>query len=203
MSGLEVVGLVAGIVSAFSAMASFLAARNEKKAENARRKREEMEKLQTAIILAPPQIQSEYDYDFARIGSKFAAGDCEYSEIFLAIGRNQLACILIDLQQNMIQILQGLLLSNSSSGRVVDYAYLFNVSERSRLDSISALAQQYQRFIAAASIARTTLGLPSSANIPDYFPGALALQRGKGPVAVNWKCLPRGRTMLSWETSTP
>lgn len=53
MSGLEVVGLVAAIISAYSGTASFLISRKKRK--------EEMEQLQKAVTLAPPQIQGEYD----------------------------------------------------------------------------------------------------------------------------------------------
>ena len=78
MSGLEVVALVAAITSAFSSAGSFLTARKNRKEEKARRKVEEMEKLQNAVTLAPVQIQGEYDRDFARVGTRFAVGDCEY-----------------------------------------------------------------------------------------------------------------------------
>jgi hypothetical protein len=70
MSGLEVFTLVAGIVSAFSGTASFLADRKKRKAE-------ELTKLRTAVIRDSPQIQHEYSQDFARIEPKFAAGDCK------------------------------------------------------------------------------------------------------------------------------
>jgi hypothetical protein len=78
MSGLEVLALVAGITSAFTGTASFLAERKKRKAEKACAKAEQLERLQTAVIAAPPQIQNEYDRDFARIGPKFATGDCEF-----------------------------------------------------------------------------------------------------------------------------
>jgi hypothetical protein len=79
MSGLEVIGLVADIVSAFSGIASFLAERKKRKKEKTRTRSEEMNKLRDTVKLAPPQIQQEYDHDFARIGPKFAAGDCAYT----------------------------------------------------------------------------------------------------------------------------
>ncbi|KAF2034476.1 hypothetical protein EK21DRAFT_85500 [Setomelanomma holmii] len=64
--------------------------------------------------------------------------------------------ILIRMQQNMIAELQSLLLSASRSVNV-DSTSLVNASESSRLDSISALAQQYQRFLVAAPIASGTV----------------------------------------------
>ncbi|KAF2828877.1 hypothetical protein CC86DRAFT_404751 [Ophiobolus disseminans] len=107
MSGLEVVALVAAIISAFSGTASYLKERKKRKEEKAEAKRKAMQSLELAVISAPPQIQVEYDRDFTRIGAKFASGD--------SIARNQLTEILIHMQQNMIQTLQGLLLSNSSN----------------------------------------------------------------------------------------
>jgi Flp pilus assembly protein TadB len=81
MYGLEVFALVVGIVSAFSGTASFLADRKKRKAEKARAKAEQLEKLQIAVVRALSQIQHEYDRDFPRIGPKFAAGDRKSSTI--------------------------------------------------------------------------------------------------------------------------
>lgn len=77
MSGLEVVALVAGIVSAFSGTASCLAERKRRKAEKHQQRKQELKTLRNAVILAPSQIQQEYDRDFARIGPRFAVGDCK------------------------------------------------------------------------------------------------------------------------------
>ncbi|KAF1841333.1 uncharacterized protein K460DRAFT_419414 [Cucurbitaria berberidis CBS 394.84] len=195
MFGLEVVALIAAITGAFSSTSSFLTMRKNRKEEKARRKVEEMEKLQNAVALAPPQIQDEYDRDFARVGPRFAAGDL--------IARSQLTSILINMQQNMIQKLQGFLLSNPANP-VIDYASLLNLSDRSKLDSISSLAQQYQRFSTAAPIARTTLSLPSSANRPDFCPGALALQRDDTtPCSIDWKCPSCTLRMAPWKPKGP
>jgi hypothetical protein len=105
-----------------------------------------------------------------------------------AIARSQLTGVLINMQQNMIQSLQRLLLSTSSAP-VVDYTSLLNISDRSRLDSISALAQQYQRFSTAAPIQKIPLRHASLLVVPDFCPGALELQNG--PAGINytsWRC---------------
>jgi hypothetical protein len=65
----------------------------------------------------------------------------------------QLLEILVTMQREMIQTLQGLVFSNNPTTNV-DYISLLELSNRSRLDSISALTQQYQRFRVAAPIAR-------------------------------------------------
>jgi hypothetical protein len=187
MSYLEIIGLVAGIIGAFSSTGSFLANRKKQKVEKARAKAEELAKLQTAVVTAPPQIQHEYDRDFARIGPRFAAGDCKLSASYIsrgswavptvaantAIARNQLTNVLINMQQNMTSKLQQLFLSTSSNP-VINYTSLFDISDRSRLDSISALAQQYQRFSTTVPIARNTLSLQSSVKMPKFCPGRLS-----------------------------
>jgi hypothetical protein len=112
MSYLEIIGLVAGIIGAFSSTGSFLADRKKRKVEKARAKAEELAKLQTAVVTAPPQIQREYDRDFARIGPRFAAGDCKLPASYIsrgswavptvaantAIAGNQLTNVLINMQ---------------------------------------------------------------------------------------------------------
>ena len=75
MSGVEVVALIAGIVSAFAGTASYLKERKKRKMEKAEKKKKEMETLRHAVKSAPPQIQRRYDIDLARIGPKFASGD--------------------------------------------------------------------------------------------------------------------------------
>ena len=77
MSGLEVVALVVGIVSAFSGTASFLRELKKKKKDESSHKSVRIQRLQKAVELAPPEIQQEYDNDFARIGRRFAVGDGE------------------------------------------------------------------------------------------------------------------------------
>jgi hypothetical protein len=77
MSGLEVVALVVGIVSAFSGTASFLRELKKKRKDKSAHKSERIQRLQKALCLAPPEIQQEYDQDFARIGRRFAVGDGE------------------------------------------------------------------------------------------------------------------------------
>jgi hypothetical protein len=207
MSGLEVVALVAGIISAFSGTAAFLQDRKKRKAEQAEAKKTALHNLQLAVTSAPPQIQGEYDRDFGRIGSKFASGDCECtksctctSSIRLltrnlpAIARDQLTGILISMQQNVIQTLQALLVANSPSA-TIDYTALLGITDSSRLDSVSALAQQYQRFSTAAPITSLAAGpTKPTAKKPQWCPGGLRYLSWKykdGTFCVSrssWKC---------------
>ncbi|KAH7078617.1 hypothetical protein FB567DRAFT_139808 [Paraphoma chrysanthemicola] len=161
MSGLEVVMLVTSIVSAYSSTAAYLRARRRKKKNKARRRHIALGKLRDAVNAAPSEIQQEYDHNFERIGPEFAKGD--------DIARAQLAEVLIGLQQNMIAELQTLLLRKSRSENI-DYSALIELSESSKLESISALAQQYQRFKTAAPIARDIVGAPTPPSDEDAVP---------------------------------
>jgi len=55
------------------------------------------------------------------------------------------------MQQNMINNLQAMLQSKHPTMKI-DYGNMVNISDKSRLDTVNALAQQYQRFRQAAPI---------------------------------------------------
>ncbi|KAH7079317.1 hypothetical protein BKA63DRAFT_508156 [Paraphoma chrysanthemicola] len=161
MSGLEVVMLVTSIVSAYSSTAAYLRARRRRKKNKARQRHIALGKLRDAVNAAPSEIQQAYDHDFARIGPEFATGD--------DIARAQLAEILIGLQQNMIAELESLLLGKSQSENI-NYSSLIDLSKSSKLETISALAQQYERFRTAAPIARDIVGAPTPPSDEDTIP---------------------------------
>lgn len=73
MSGLEVVAAVAGIVSAFTGSTKLFTERRDKRRE--RRKEKQNEAAQLLLRDGGPQVQSEYERDFARLGDVFAKGD--------------------------------------------------------------------------------------------------------------------------------
>jgi hypothetical protein len=73
MSGLEVVGIVASIVSAFVASASLFREWREKRRE--RRKNYQNSSLQISLSSGSSQVRGEYEQDFSRLGSRFAVGD--------------------------------------------------------------------------------------------------------------------------------
>lgn len=80
MSGLEVVGLVSDIVAAFASGASYFQDRKERKkwkAEKAKDKKQELERLHLTVTSAPSQIEDEYKLFSERIGPRFAVGDGE------------------------------------------------------------------------------------------------------------------------------
>jgi hypothetical protein len=70
MSGLEVVGLVCAIVSAFTGAAALIRKRKAKKEKQA-----VQEALEQSLALGPPSVRGEYDHGFARLGPRFARGD--------------------------------------------------------------------------------------------------------------------------------
>jgi hypothetical protein len=85
---MEVLALVASIVSAFAGTATFLAGRKkrgkaERKSDKARRRFEGLKKLQRTVVAAPREIRREYDVNVARIGPMFASGDCESSRFMM------------------------------------------------------------------------------------------------------------------------
>ena len=86
MSGLEVVGLVAGIVSAYSGAAQLYQNwRNEKRERQRKLKNEQ---LRQVVSTSGPQVQHVYDQDFRRLGRRFARGDGKRS----AMGWIKLSC---------------------------------------------------------------------------------------------------------------
>jgi len=95
------------------------------------------------------------------------------------------------MQQSVIQALQALLLPNSPSA-TIDYTVLLNISDRSRLKSVSALAEQYQCFSTAAPIARGLVGpTKPTAKKPQWCPGGARLQRDQGTFwnfKTEWPC---------------
>jgi hypothetical protein len=79
MSGLEAVGVfgvVAGIISAFHDSLSLYRSWKQKKKE--RRRNSKNESLEQSLSLGETKIQQEYDLHFARLGQRFAVGDCEF-----------------------------------------------------------------------------------------------------------------------------
>lgn len=84
MSGLEVAGSVAAIISVFVGVASFLQERKKRKAGKAPTKRKEIDLLKLAVVSAPRQIRQEYEYDLAKIGGRFASGDGQYLALLAA-----------------------------------------------------------------------------------------------------------------------
>ena len=107
---------------------------------------------------------------------------------------------MIKMQQDMIEKLQNMLLSTSLPDQTINYDAIFDTSTQARLNSISALSQQYQRFSTAAPIVRLPQSVPIAPNNrPEYCAGALALQHGTSRISIDWKCAPCGHSMLPWE----
>jgi hypothetical protein len=73
MSGLKVVALVAGIVSAYSGAAQLY--QNWRKERRERRRKLENKQLQQVVSTSGPQVQQVYDQEFRRLGRRFARGD--------------------------------------------------------------------------------------------------------------------------------
>jgi hypothetical protein len=68
MSGIEVVGLVCAIVSAFTAAVDLIRKRKAKKETK-------QVALEESLAIGPSRVQEKYDGGFARLGTRFAQGD--------------------------------------------------------------------------------------------------------------------------------
>ena len=77
---LTVGSLVLGIISAYSTARTYLITRKNRK--DAKKKRQ-LKQLEKSVSAAPVEIQTEYDRDISRLGSRFDAGDCEHHNIVL------------------------------------------------------------------------------------------------------------------------
>jgi hypothetical protein len=73
MLGLDVVGIVASIVSAFVGSASLFREWREKRRE--RRKNNQNSSLQISLSSGSSQVQGKYEQDLSRLGYRFAVGD--------------------------------------------------------------------------------------------------------------------------------
>ncbi|KAH7398322.1 hypothetical protein BKA66DRAFT_545921 [Pyrenochaeta sp. MPI-SDFR-AT-0127] len=147
MSGLEVFALVPAIIGAFAGLGSLLIELKKRKAEKNKEKKEDLRRLQLAVRSAKPKIQNEYDIGFKSLGAKFASGD--------QIARAQLTVVLETMRQQIIQNLRGHL-AKADPITNIDYESLLQISHSSKLESISILAQQYQRLQVAAPIINGT-----------------------------------------------
>ncbi|KAJ9199865.1 hypothetical protein DTO164E3_4322 [Paecilomyces variotii] len=144
MSGIEVVTIVACVAAIVSAYTdgTELVKRIKEKREAKRRKSAEqkIQDLERSLASGPPAVQTQYDSNFRRFGTRYEQGD--------QIAREQMKDIIIKLQMALLKNLSG-----ASNGDVeVDFAVLQMVSEDSRLRAIRALYELYQRMEAAAPI---------------------------------------------------
>ena len=73
MSGMEVVALVAGIVSAFSGATNLY--RSWRKDKKERREKKANQRLEKVLGENGHQVQKSYDDDFRRLGAVFTRGD--------------------------------------------------------------------------------------------------------------------------------
>ncbi|KAJ9267163.1 hypothetical protein DTO212C5_6081 [Paecilomyces variotii] len=144
MSGIEVVTIVACVAAIVSAYTdgTELVKRIKEKREAKRRKSAEqkIQDLERSLASGPPAVQTQYDSNFRRFGTRYEQGD--------QIAREQMKDIIIKLQMALLKSLSG-----ASNGDVeVDFAVLQMVSEDSRFSAIRALYELYQRMEAAAPI---------------------------------------------------
>ncbi|KAI9736337.1 MAG: hypothetical protein M1834_001223 [Cirrosporium novae-zelandiae] len=153
MSGAEVIAVVAcvaGVISAFNDGSKLLAKIKDKRRAQAAMRDEQTKSLEESLALGPPTIRTEYDRDVRRFGSQFAEGD--------NIAREALKDIIIELQASILVHLKN---SWTQDIAVCNFHSLELVSDDSRVNTVVALGQLYQRMAARASIPSS----PPSRNI--------------------------------------
>ena len=202
MSGLEVVGLVAGIVSAFTGAGGLF--RNWRRDRKERRLQEKNQRLEQTLVKGSSDVQTTYDHDFRRLGPMFARGDgmtppissssllADATLFFADIGRSTLAEQLIKLQGTVISILTG---ETPISALVYpQHDLLSDTSIAVRLRSLGALAEQYQRMSQAAPIsAPPTVKLTKDCDGAMRFQSDENLERRNSETGIlenfhTWRC---------------
>ncbi|RYP45950.1 hypothetical protein DL768_007769 [Monosporascus sp. mg162] len=144
MSGLEVGAIVPAIVSA--AVGIYQVYRDWQKRKEERKSETQNQALQRLLSGNGAAIQKEYDRDRRRLGDIFERGD----DIIL----NTLKDVLIQLQAIRITQLSGR--RHDDDSRVIHpcHASIIKDSKSARDDTITALAQHYQRLAQASPIER-------------------------------------------------
>lgn len=76
MSGLEVVGLVAAIVSAFAGGKELSTAwRKHREKKRASKQQHDDKDVETSMVKGKSKVQKKYNEDFRKLGASFARGD--------------------------------------------------------------------------------------------------------------------------------
>jgi hypothetical protein len=85
MSGLEVVAIVAAIVSAFHASVEILSKIKQRQASQRDKLAHDSAGLELSLSRGGSDVQQEYNLDFARIGPSFAKGDGIVIHVYLFV----------------------------------------------------------------------------------------------------------------------
>lgn len=76
MSGLEVVALVAAVVSSFAGGKElFSAGRRHRQKKRAKKQHHDDKKMEASMVKGKSKVQNKYDEDFRKLGERFAKGD--------------------------------------------------------------------------------------------------------------------------------
>ncbi|KAH6708841.1 hypothetical protein BKA61DRAFT_738734 [Leptodontidium sp. MPI-SDFR-AT-0119] len=196
MSGIEVVAVVAAIVSGFGASVTMFQQWKKRNADGGGSRSsisttifqpwkakapKEQEARESEIVLSEsgPLVQKEYNHDVKRLGDKFAMGD--------DIGRSQMQSHLITLQQSIITLLTEAV-TNGRSADQINLSHLMATSKSVREGSIRTLSDQFQRMSTAGSLtAITELSTKPSVfserarRYQQYCKYAIKLQKGAAP----------------------
>lgn len=159
MSGLEIVGAIAGIVSAIVAVGNAIKkARRERKAAL----QESTKALETQLVATldngPPRINNEYNRDVARIGPSFSRGDGKNCPIYkvissdaiIAIANGQLMSIMVEVNASLVNVINSFVAAGQFTFTPSNYQTWNRAGSKTTEDTVTALAQLYQRQLQAA-----------------------------------------------------
>jgi hypothetical protein len=162
MSGLEIPMLIAGIVSAFTAVVNTV--------RNVRKKRRQSlppptkaaeNALITTLETGPTSINNEYTRDLARLGSAFKQGDGKRlsndSVLMIDISSASLVNILLDMNKSLLEVINHLVDTGNFIFSLSQYGSWEALGARSTNRTVTALAQLYQRKLQAASFPRAKI----------------------------------------------
>lgn len=166
----------------------------EKRKLKKARRNAQTESLEDSLARGPPVVQGEYDRDFRRFGQVFAVGDRESIRIVgddssrlitvctTGIATDALKDIVITLQMTLLQNLQ----LAWGQETMLDFTTLEYASEESRVNSVVALGQLYQRLATAAPIQRmSATAMPATLSIGNSRPDMPILPPAVTPPSAN------------------
>ena len=154
-----VLSIVASFTSGLDVFKSFREKRKRRKWSRSESRVDEEElQLSRSLRRGPEDIGREYQKSIQSVGDHFAIGD--------AIAQTSLAEILLKLNTGLVSII-GSFLDRDKANVQLDYRSLTDLSEQSRMETISALRQWYQRMMQMRMLPAPKPSVPERKAIAD------------------------------------
>src|SRR5277367_3388527 len=159
MSGLEIIGVVAGIVSAITAVGGAIKkARRERQAKLQAATQNLETRLITTLDNGPPRINGEYDNDVGRLGLRFLVvmvrnpSEQLLSDAIKETANSQLVSILMNVTGSLVNVVNSFIAAGQFTFSASNYQNWNSVGSKATDDTIRSLAQLYQRKLQAAPL---------------------------------------------------